>query len=51
MSHARSSDPDVFARYIKNYGPEANLFVDRSQVVQPDANWTLRSRIQQLQAL
>ena len=26
-----AADPDVFAWYIKNYGPEVNLFVDHSQ--------------------
>lgn len=29
-----ASDPEVFSWYIKNYGPEVNLFVDHSQVVQ-----------------
>jgi phosphosulfolactate synthase (CoM biosynthesis protein A) len=29
-----AADPDVFAWYIKNYGPEVNLFVDHSQIVQ-----------------
>ncbi|MGD0885497.1 MAG: phosphosulfolactate synthase [Thermodesulfovibrionales bacterium] len=29
-----ASDPEVFGWYIKNYGPEANLFVDHSQIVQ-----------------
>jgi phosphosulfolactate synthase (CoM biosynthesis protein A) len=29
-----AADPDVFAWYVKNYGPEANLFVDHSQIVQ-----------------
>lgn len=29
-----ASDPQVFKWYIKNYGPEANLFVDHSQLVQ-----------------
>ena len=29
-----AADPEVFAWYIKNYGPEVNLFVDHSQVVQ-----------------
>ena len=29
-----ASDPDVFAWYIKNYGPDVNLFVDHSQIVQ-----------------
>jgi phosphosulfolactate synthase (CoM biosynthesis protein A) len=29
-----AADPEVFAWYVKNYGPEVNLFVDRSQIVQ-----------------
>jgi phosphosulfolactate synthase (CoM biosynthesis protein A) len=29
-----ASDPQVFAWYIKNYGPKVNLFVDHSQIVQ-----------------
>lgn len=29
-----AADPDVFGWYIKNYGPEVNLFVDHSQIVQ-----------------
>ncbi len=29
-----AADPDVFAWYIKSYGPEVNLFVDHSQIVQ-----------------
>jgi len=29
-----AADPAVFAWYIKNYGPEINLFVDHSQIVQ-----------------
>lgn len=29
-----ASDPEVFEWYIKNYGPEVNLFVDHSQIVQ-----------------
>ncbi|OZU89085.1 phosphosulfolactate synthase [Virgibacillus indicus] len=29
-----AADPDVFNWYIKNYGPEVNLFVDHSQIVQ-----------------
>ena len=29
-----AAEPDVFAWYIKNYGPEINLFVDHSQIVQ-----------------
>lgn len=37
-----AADPDVFSWYIKNYGPEINLFVDHSQIVQLEA---LRSGI------
>ena len=29
-----AAEPDVFEWYIKNYGPEVNLFVDHSQIVQ-----------------
>jgi phosphosulfolactate synthase (CoM biosynthesis protein A) len=29
-----AAEPDVFQWYIKNYGPEINLFVDHSQIVQ-----------------
>jgi phosphosulfolactate synthase (CoM biosynthesis protein A) len=29
-----AADPAVFAWYIKTYGPEVNLFVDHSQIVQ-----------------
>jgi phosphosulfolactate synthase (CoM biosynthesis protein A) len=29
-----AADPTVFAWYVKNYGPEVNLFVDHSQIVQ-----------------
>jgi phosphosulfolactate synthase (CoM biosynthesis protein A) len=29
-----AADPDVFTWYVKNYGPEVNLFVDHSQIVQ-----------------
>ncbi len=29
-----AADPAVFAWYIKNYGPEINLFIDHSQIVQ-----------------
>ncbi len=29
-----AADPEVYAWYIKNYGPEVNLFVDHSQIVQ-----------------
>jgi phosphosulfolactate synthase (CoM biosynthesis protein A) len=37
-----AADPDVFAWYVKSYGPEVNLFVDHSQIVQLEA---LRSGI------
>lgn len=29
-----AADPEVFGWYIQNYGPEVNLFVDHSQIVQ-----------------
>ncbi|MBV6433794.1 MAG: hypothetical protein IANPNBLG_04021 [Bryobacteraceae bacterium] len=29
-----AADPDVFSWYVRNYGPEVNLFVDHSQIVQ-----------------
>ncbi|HYA26520.1 MAG TPA: phosphosulfolactate synthase [Thermodesulfovibrionales bacterium] len=29
-----AADPEVFIWYVKNYGPEVNLFVDHSQIVQ-----------------
>ncbi|MFB3817652.1 MAG: phosphosulfolactate synthase [Candidatus Methylomirabilales bacterium] len=29
-----AADPDVFGWYVKNFGPEVNLFVDHSQIVQ-----------------
>jgi phosphosulfolactate synthase (CoM biosynthesis protein A) len=29
-----AADPEVFGWYIKNYGPQINLFVDHSQIVQ-----------------
>jgi phosphosulfolactate synthase (CoM biosynthesis protein A) len=29
-----AADPEVFGWYVKTYGPEVNLFVDHSQVVQ-----------------
>ena len=32
-----AADPEVFAWYVKNYGPEVNLFVDHSQIVQFEA--------------
>jgi phosphosulfolactate synthase (CoM biosynthesis protein A) len=28
-----AADPAVFGWYIKNYGPEVNLFVDHSQII------------------
>jgi phosphosulfolactate synthase (CoM biosynthesis protein A) len=37
-----AADPEVFGWYIKNYGPEINLFVDHSQIVQLES---LRSGI------
>jgi phosphosulfolactate synthase (CoM biosynthesis protein A) len=37
-----AADPDVFAWYIKNYGPDVNLFVDHSQIVQLE---TLRAGV------
>jgi len=43
-----AADPDVFAWYIKNYGPEVNLFVDHSQVVQLEC---LRSGIWGIKSL
>ena len=32
-----AADPEVFSWYIKHYGPEVNLFVDHSQIVQPES--------------
>ena len=32
-----AADPKVFSWYVKNYGPEVNLFVDHSQIVQLEA--------------
>jgi phosphosulfolactate synthase (CoM biosynthesis protein A) len=29
-----AADPEVFGWYVKHYGPEVNLFVDHSQIVQ-----------------
>jgi len=37
-----AADPEVFEWYIKNFGPEINLFVDHSQIVQLES---LRSGI------
>jgi len=43
-----AADPDVFAWYIKSYGPEVNLFVDHSQIVQLEC---LRAGIWGVQSL
>jgi phosphosulfolactate synthase (CoM biosynthesis protein A) len=32
-----AAEPEVFSWYLKNYGPEVNLFVDHSQIVQLEA--------------
>jgi phosphosulfolactate synthase (CoM biosynthesis protein A) len=32
-----AADPEVFAWYVKNYGPEVNLFIDHSQIVHLEA--------------
>jgi len=32
-----AADPPVFQWYVKNFGPEVNLFVDHSQIVQLEA--------------
>lgn len=37
-----AAEPEVFQWYIKNYGPEVNLFVDHSQIIELEA---LRSGI------
>lgn len=29
-----AADPAVFAWHVKHYGPEVNLFVDHSQIIQ-----------------
>jgi len=29
-----AADPEVFSWYVTNYGPDVNLFVDHSQIVQ-----------------
>lgn len=38
-----AADPEVFAWYVKNYGPEVNLFIDHSQIVHLESvrsgNW------------
>jgi phosphosulfolactate synthase (CoM biosynthesis protein A) len=43
-----AADPEVFGWYVKNYGPEVNLFVDHSQIVQLEC---LRSGIWGTQSL
>lgn len=43
-----AAEPPVFSWYIKNYGPEVNLFVDHSQIVQLEC---LRSGIWGTQSL
>jgi phosphosulfolactate synthase (CoM biosynthesis protein A) len=43
-----AADPEVFSWYIKSYGPEVNLFVDHSQIVQLEC---LRSGIWGTQSL
>jgi phosphosulfolactate synthase (CoM biosynthesis protein A) len=43
-----AADPEVFAWYIKNFGPEVNLFVDHSQIVQLEC---LRSGVWGTQSL
>jgi phosphosulfolactate synthase (CoM biosynthesis protein A) len=32
-----AADPEVFGWYVKTYGPEVNLFIDHSQIVQLEA--------------
>jgi phosphosulfolactate synthase (CoM biosynthesis protein A) len=32
-----AEDPEVFTCYVKTYGPDVNLFVDHSQIVQLEA--------------
>jgi phosphosulfolactate synthase (CoM biosynthesis protein A) len=32
-----AADPEVFSWYIRDYGPEVNLFIDHSQIVQLEA--------------
>jgi len=42
-----AADPEVFTWYIKNYGPDVNLFVDHSQIVQLECSrsgiWGMKS--------
>lgn len=32
-----AADPEVFAWYVRDYGPEVDLFIDHSQIVQLEA--------------
>jgi phosphosulfolactate synthase (CoM biosynthesis protein A) len=43
-----AADPEVFSWYVKSYGPEVNLFVDHSQIVQLEC---LRSGVWGTQSL
>jgi phosphosulfolactate synthase (CoM biosynthesis protein A) len=42
-----AADPQVFEWYVKNYGPEVNLFIDHSQIVHLESmrsgNWGTKS--------
>jgi phosphosulfolactate synthase (CoM biosynthesis protein A) len=47
-----AADPEVFAWYLRDYGPDVNLFVDHSQIVQLESlrsgSWgdkSLRGRV------
>ncbi len=43
-----AANPEAFAWYIRNYGPEVNLFADHSQIVQLE---TLRRGIRGTKSL
>jgi phosphosulfolactate synthase (CoM biosynthesis protein A) len=43
-----AADPEVFGWYVKSYGPEVNLFIDHSQIVQLEC---LRSGVWGTQSL
>jgi phosphosulfolactate synthase (CoM biosynthesis protein A) len=32
-----AAEPEVFQWYVKNYGPEVNLFIDHSQIIELEA--------------
>ena len=32
-----AAEPEVFQWYIKNYGPEVNVFIDHSQIIELEA--------------